>query len=124
MSAYPLILLLIFVVLLGAALILFLPPNRWRARSDSSADRPLAEPVFRDDDRYWYGGVFYYNPDDPDPVVPRRYGFGWTVNIGHPLGKLFIAIMIGMILLPLVLAIFVPGLPANGCHPSNCHLSP
>lgn len=124
MSAYQLVLLLIFAALLGAALILFLPPNRSRARSDSPTDQPFTDPVFRDDDRYWYGGVLYYNPDDPDPVVPRRYGFGWTVNIGHPLGKLFIAIMIGMILLPLVLAIFVPGLPASGCHPSNCHLSP
>lgn len=124
MSAYQLVLLLIFVVLLAAVLFVFWPTTRSRPRSGAPSERPLAEPVFRDDDRYWYGGVFYYNPDDPDPVVPRRYGFGWTVNIGHPLGKLFIAIMVAMILLPIVLAIFVPGLPASGCHPSNCHLSP
>jgi Predicted membrane protein len=46
--------------------------------------------VFRDDDRYWSGGILYNNPDDPDLFVPKRYGLGWTVNIGHPQGKLVI----------------------------------
>lgn len=122
MSLYQLLLVVTFVVLIGAALMLFRPPSRSRPRPSAPADRQLGAPAFRDDDRYWYGGVFYYNPDDPDPIVPRRYGFGWTVNIGHPLGKLFIAIMVALILLPLVLAIVVPGFSSTGCHPSHCHL--
>jgi uncharacterized membrane protein len=34
--------------------------------------------------------------------VPKRYSGGWTVNVGHPLGKL---IMIATLLLGVVLAI-------------------
>lgn len=124
MTVSQLVALLILVVLIGAVIALFVPHNGSRTRPDSQGNRQLAGPALHDDDRNWYGGVFYNNPDDPNPLVPRRYGFGWTVNFGHPLGKLFIAILIAMMLLPIVLAIFNPGLAATGCHPNNCHLSP
>lgn len=51
-----------------------------------------------DDDRHWKGGLFYVNRDDPALVVSRRFGLGWTLNLGHPAG---IALMI---LLPLAIA--------------------
>ncbi|MGZ3676333.1 MAG: hypothetical protein ACXVCO_18675 [Ktedonobacterales bacterium] len=121
MSAYQLFLLLIFGLLIAVALVLFLPTQRSRRQPGSPADRQRTRPVFRDDDQYWYGGLFYYNPDDPDPLIPKRYVLGWTVNFGHPMGKLFLLIMAGLVLLPVVLAIFFPGLPSYGCHPSGCH---
>ena len=126
MSAYELLLALIFVLLLAALLVLFLPHPRSLTRARRPADSSFDGPVYRDDDRYWYGGIVYYNPDDPDAVVPKRYGFGWTVNFGHPLGKLFLLIMIGMTVLPVALAIVAPGLNSTyGCHPSSgCHLFP
>ncbi len=126
MSVTGLLLALIFVLLLAALIVLFLPHPRSLIGNRAPADRPFDRPVYRDDDRYWYGGVVYYNPDDPDPVVPKRYGLGWTVNFGHRLGKLFLLIMVGMILLPVVLAIVAPGLNStNGCHPSSgCRLFP
>jgi uncharacterized membrane protein len=34
--------------------------------------------------------------------VPKRFGLGWTVNIGHPLGKL---VLTGMLLLPVVVVL-------------------
>ena len=59
--------------------------------------------VFRDDDRYWYGkDLLYNNPDDPAVLVPKRYTGGYTVNLGHLVGKL---IMIGTLLLVVLLAI-------------------
>ncbi len=124
MSATDLLLVLIFGLLLAALLVLFLPhPRSLTGGGRASADRDISAPIYRDDDRYWYGGVVYYNPDDPDPVVPKRFGFGWTVNFGHPLGKVFLLIMIAMVLLPVVLAIVAPGLNSSyGCHPSSgCH---
>lgn len=125
MSATGLLLVLIFVLLLAALVVLFVPHPRSFTGARGPADRDISAPLYRDDDRYWYGGVVYYNPDDPDPVVPKRYGFGWTVNFGHPLGKVFLLIMIGMVLLPVVLAIVAPGLNStSGCHPSGCHLFP
>jgi len=120
MSAYGLFLLALFVVLIALLIALFLPIRRWRATTDSPADHERTEPVYRDDDRYWFGGLLYYNTGDPDPIVPKRYGFGWTVNFGHPYGMVFALFLIGLMLLPIVLAILDPGLSSFGCHPSGC----
>ncbi len=117
---YEFFLVLIAALLIGGALILFLPALRSRRQPGSPTTRQRTGPVSRDDDRYWYGGLFYYNPDDPAPFIPKRYGWGWTVNFGHPMGKLFLAIMVAMILLPIVLSVFFPNLPSYGCHPSGC----
>jgi uncharacterized membrane protein len=85
-----LFLLLICGLLIIVALVLFLPTKRSRTKANIRADRHPPFAVFRDDDRYWYGGFLYNNPDDPDPFVPKRFGFGYTPNFGHPVGKLFL----------------------------------
>ncbi len=28
--------------------------------------------------------IFYWNPKDKRVFVPKRYGFGWTINFGNP----------------------------------------
>ncbi|XES00987.1 DUF5808 domain-containing protein [Streptomyces sp. S1D4-11] len=38
----------------------------------------------RDVDRHWFG-LFYCNRDDPRLAVPKRYGWGWTLNFGRPM---------------------------------------
>ncbi len=108
-------------ILIAVILILFLPTQRSRRRV-----RVPIEPsrrILQDEDRYWYANLFYNNPDDPAVFVPRRFGFGWTVNFGHPLGRLF---MIGLLLLVLLFGVIVPllfsGLTPIGCHPSGCHM--
>jgi len=114
-------LLVICGVLVAVVLVLALPAPRSRRKANMPADRPLTGDVFRDDDRYWYGGVFYNNPDDPAVFVPKRFGLGWTVNFGNPRGKLF---MIGILLLPLVLLILnvlISGTAPSGCHSFGCH---
>src|ERR1700694_4398904 len=76
------------------------PPSR------APADRFLTGDMSRADDRCWDGGgLLYSNPHEPAPLVPNRYYIGWTVNLGHPLGKLIVVIVLGLLLLPLVLAI-------------------
>lgn len=124
MSTHDLLLLLLPILLIAALLVLFLPLQRTRMPSEPPAGRPLGEPLNRDDDQYWYGGVFYYNPDDPAVFIPKRFGLGWTVNFGHPGGKVLAAIMVAMALLPIALALFVPGFASHGCHPSSCNLTP
>jgi uncharacterized membrane protein len=117
-------LLVICGTLIAIVLVLFWHPQRSRTKTNTSADRQRTDAVFRDDDRYWYGGIFYNNPDDPAVFVPKRYGLGWTVNFGRPLGKLF---LIGTLLLPLVLLILtvlISGTASIGCHPSGCHPLP
>jgi len=107
-------------LLIALVLVLFWHPQRSRTKTSTPAVRQRDFPVFRGDDRYWYGGFFYNNPDDPAILVPKRFGLGWTVNFGHPQGKLF---LIGMLLLPLVLVIltfFISGTAPIGCHTFGC----
>jgi len=119
----------LFALLMGGLLIvlvlvLFWHPQRSRSKAGTPADRYRTGAVFRDDDRYWYGGIFYNNPDDPAVFVPKRYGLGWTVNFGNPRGKL---VLIGTLLLPLVLLILtvlISGTAPIGCHTFGCHPSP
>ena len=76
-----LFLLLMCGLLIVLVLVLFWHPQRSRAKTSTSADRGRTDAVFRDDDRYWYGGFFYNNPDDPAVFVPKRFGLGWTMNL-------------------------------------------
>jgi uncharacterized membrane protein len=128
MSTYDLVLLLLIALVLATLLVLFLPARRSRTPAGPPAERDLTGlgpgPWSREDDRYWLGGLIYYNPGDPEPFIPKRFGLGWTVNFGHPLGKVLLVVLIGMVLLPIVLALLDPGLPRTGCHTFGCHPTP
>lgn len=53
-----------------------------------------------DDDNNWLLGTFYNNPNDPSLFVQKRFGVGWTINIGNTKGKiLFIS--------PFIIILFV-----------------
>lgn len=124
MSTSELIFLLIWGLLVVFLIFLFLPIRRTRTKANTSLDYENTDTFLCDDDQYWYGDFFYNNPDDPAVFVPKRFGFGWTVNFGNPKGKLF---MIAALLLPLLIAllgIIFPGMPSYGCHPSGCHPFP
>ena len=120
MNAYGLFLLLILGLLIIAAIFLFLPRRRPQDRERAPADRPPSA-AYRDDERYWLGGIIYYNRDDPDLLIPKRWG--WTVNFAHPGGKLFLAFMLLLVLLPVLLMLLGVQLPPVGCHPSGCALT-
>lgn len=108
---------LVVSLIMGGLLIIVLLVPLLTPRSRTKTDTPT---VFRDDDQYWLAGFLYNNPDDPALFVPKRFGLGRTVNIGHPLGKL---IMIGLLLLVVVMALLthLGVVPTYGCHPSGCH---
>lgn len=46
-----------------------------------------------DDDAHWKLGVFYIDHDDASVFVPRRFGVGWTVNLGRPATWIMLAIL-------------------------------
>jgi uncharacterized membrane protein len=59
-------------------------------------DKPEEEDKERD---YWKLGRFYYNPADKSVFVPKRWGRGWTINFGNPIGViLYIAIIAAVII--------------------------
>ena len=113
-----------FLVICGAliviVLVLVLPIPRLRRKASTFSDRSPTPDVFRDDDRYWYGGFLYNNPDDPAMFVPRRFGLGWSLNFGHPQAKWFlISILVVMLLMVVVVPLLVALL--GGGHPTGCH---
>ena len=54
--------------------------------------------IYRDDDKYWILGAFYYNKNDPSIFVEKRIGVGWTVNIATKVGMI-------LTILPLIIII-------------------
>lgn len=56
-----------------------------------------SEGMSRDEDRFWKLGVFYVNSQDPSVFVPKRFGFGWTINFGSPLAWLLLIGLIAVI---------------------------
>jgi uncharacterized membrane protein len=59
--------------------------------SRSSLGLARAAGTDRDDDRFWKGGLFYVNRDDPALVAGARFGFGWALNFGNRVAWLLIA---------------------------------
>lgn len=51
----------------------------------------------------WKWGVFYYNPEDPDLVVPKRTGLGYTLNFGHRASWWILMVLAAVIALPLIM---------------------
>jgi uncharacterized membrane protein len=55
------------------------------------------------EERHWKGGgFFYYNPDDPALLVPKRYGIGMTFNFARPLSWVILA---AVVLLPIAVIV-------------------
>jgi uncharacterized membrane protein len=124
MSVSGLIFLLIWGLLISLVLVLTLPLPRSQRKANTPADHQPTGAIFRDDDRYWYGGLFYSNPDDPALFVEKRYGLGWTLNFGHPQAKLvLIGLLVGTLVLS-ILPVLISGTAPIGCHPSGCHPLP
>ena len=55
-----------------------------------------------DDDSFWILGFIYNNPNDPSLFVNKRFGAGWTINIGSTKGKILFAFPFIIILLSLI----------------------
>jgi len=124
MSVPGLIFLLIWGLVVVLVIGLFWHPQRTQTKTNTSTDSQSTDVVFRDDDRYWYGGFFYSNPDDPALFVEKRYGLGWTLNFGHPQAKLvLIGLLVGILVLS-ILPLLISGTTPIGCHPSGCHPLP
>ena len=52
-----------------------------------------------DEDRYWKGGIFYVNREDPSIFVEKRFGVGWTLNFANPRGYIVFVLPLVVILL-------------------------
>jgi uncharacterized membrane protein len=71
-----------------------------RERDETGEDTGLTH---RDDDRYWRGGLLYINREDHALLVPRRFGLGWTLNLGNPRAAMLLAAVLALVGLVLAL---------------------
>ena len=92
-------------IVVGVALLVIIIMQRNREGDGADEGTGLSH---RDDDSNWIGGAIYRNANDPSWFVQRRFGFGWTINIGNRVafvtcvGLLLLVIATGL-LLPLIL---------------------
>ncbi|WP_246050026.1 DUF1648 domain-containing protein [Aquibacillus sediminis] len=52
-----------------------------------------------DEDKYWKGGIFYFNPHDPSIFVEKRFSIGWTLNFANPIGYVVVFLPVIIILI-------------------------
>ncbi|WP_300283067.1 DUF5808 domain-containing protein [Peptacetobacter sp.] len=57
-----------------------------KIKNNSSSDSSYS---VEDDDEHWILGSIYYNKNDPSAFTSKRFGIGWTVNLGNIKGKSF-----------------------------------
>jgi uncharacterized membrane protein len=82
------------------AVVLVLARNNRDRDDDDEEDTGLTH---RDDDRFWHGGLFYINREDRALLVPRRFGLGWTVNLGNPKTAILLTGVLALITLVITL---------------------
>jgi uncharacterized membrane protein len=51
----------------------------------------------RDDGANWKLGIFYFCPQDPSFLIPKRVGIGWSLNFGSPWSLLFFLVVIAVL---------------------------
>lgn len=92
--------------------VILFPLSYWiydskKAKALTSENDSKEKEIYRDDDKYYIGGIFYYNPSDPTNIVKKRIGYGLDFNYAHILGKVMfvfgIAMLIGIIVIMIVL---------------------
>lgn len=67
----------------------------WLLRLRKKQDQVLAQSNsfrYAGDDYYWRYGM-YLNPEDSRLMIPDRIGMNITINLGKPLGKIFLALL-------------------------------
>ncbi len=65
---------------------------------DDLPDESLENTQAVNDDDDWLFGFIYNKASDPSLWIPKRIGYGWTVNYGHPLGKMIYALLLLLVL--------------------------
>ncbi|MGD8150451.1 DUF1648 domain-containing protein [Ornithinimicrobium sp. Y1694] len=95
------------VLLLAIFAGLWLAYVRWRRWGRRLADLHHIHPTPEEEaeEALWLPMGIYNNPEDPRVFPPKRegYGIGTTVNWGRPAGKLFVALILLVVLVPVVL---------------------
>jgi uncharacterized membrane protein len=82
------------ILLAAIPILILLAAIAYRRREGTVPASAAPGPDAEDKNRYWVAGIFYVNANDPALMVRKRYGFGWTLNFGHWISWLILAVPI------------------------------
>ena len=99
------ILMIITVIIVGFPL-LYLSYGMNKVKEISDESNCNEEEVYRDDDKYYIGGIFYFNPNDPSNIVAKRMGNGLAFNYAHIFGRTILIITLGVMIAPIIILAF------------------
>lgn len=71
----------------------------WRSILLAAEGNPAVEEARKADQGWRLAGMIYVNPKDPAVFVPKRFGWGWTLNFARPTAwfLLFLPVLIGLV---------------------------
>ncbi|KHD37636.1 membrane protein [Clostridium acetobutylicum] len=88
------------IVVICSSLIISIKVGQGGSRLKTRGNKSEFGINMRDDDKYWrLGNLFYYNKNDPSIFVQKRFGIGWTVNVGNKFGVLFYVVIIVFVII-------------------------
>ncbi len=79
-------------IAIAAASIFLIVTGRGGVSEDAGGLDVMASDPSPDD--AWKLGLFYFNPGDPALFVEKRFGIGWTINLGHAWAWVFGAVVL------------------------------
>lgn len=88
----------IFILLTFGGIYFYMKRSKELNEQFKSADPLESSPG---DDKYWKWGMFYFNKDNPDLFVEKKFGVGWTVNFARPGVWIFLIIILVVPLIPM-----------------------
>jgi uncharacterized membrane protein len=87
---------LAFTVVVGGLMVWVGQGGSRLARSAGAESGTVAPVGDRTPDKYWKLGLIYINRNDPALFVEKRFGIGYTLNLGHPGTWVFLAVLVAV----------------------------
>jgi len=75
-----------------------------RHRKDEPTNQYSVNESEWDNPANWWGGFLYHSKRDDRLWVPKRFGFGYSINVGRPLG-----LAMAVATLALIIALIIRG---------------
>ncbi len=97
----------LIVYALGGSIYLAVRYGQGGARLERRAGNAALTDGLADNER-WILGAIYVNRDDPSIFVEKRFGLGYTINLGNPKAVLFIILFLAIIIAVIILGVTTP----------------
>lgn len=95
----------LLIVVVGFSLFTVWYLIRLRKKQDALLNQ-VTDYRYQGEDQYWRFGV-YINPSDHRLMLPDRIGLNMTMNLGRPIGKIFMGV-IGLLVVGVLFATLIP----------------